>query len=488
MARAKALLAHDPLRRWTAADANDTYNIPRWGCGYFGVNDQGNLIVTPRGEGQGAIDMKELIDELVARGIQLPILLRFSDILRARIELLCGAFNNAIREYGYGGQYRGVYPIKVNQNRTVVEEIIEFGRPFHYGLEAGSKPELLAIMAIHQDDESIIICNGYKDEEYIETALLASKLGKTVILVVEKPTELDNIHRVSERVRIKPSLGIRARLSSRGAGRWEQSGGDFSKFGLTAAEMVDAVNKLKAWNEPECLKLLHFHLGSQISAIKSVKNALREAGRLFVELYKMGAKGLSYLDVGGGLGVDYDGSQTNFASSMNYSVQEYANDVVFSIKEICDADQVPHPNIVSESGRAVAAHHSVLVVNVLGVTEFNTNVPQQLARPAPPLVTNMWETYQSVSAKNLLEAYHDAVEYKDQVLQLFNLGHLSLEHRVLCENLFWATCEKVLLSVRNRDHVPEELEGLEKSLSDTYFCNFSMFQSVPDAWAADKLF
>src|SRR5690606_26328176 len=467
MARAKALLAHDPLRRWTAADALDTYNIPRWGCGYFGVNEQGSLIVTPRGDGNGAIDMKELIDELVARGIQLPILLRFSDILKARIELLCGAFNNAIREYGYTGQYRGVYPIKVNQNRTVVEEIIEFGRPFHYGLEAGSKPELLAIMAIHTDDESLIICNGYKDEEYIETALLASKMGKTVILVVEKPTELDNIHRVSERVKIKPQLGCRARLSSRGAGRWEQSGGDFSKFGLTAAEMVEAVEKLKSWGEVETLKLLHFHLGSQISAIKSVKNALREAGRLFCEMYKLGASGLKYLDVGGGLGVDYDGSQTNFASSMNYTVQEYANDVVFAIKEICDADQVPHPNIVSESGRAVAAHHSVLVVNVLGVTEFNTHVPAQIPKPSPPLVTNMWETYQGVSAKNLLESYHDAHE---------------------CENLFWAICEKVLMISRNQAHVPEELEGLEKALSDTYFCNFSMFQSVPDAWAVDQLF
>ncbi|MBA3458450.1 MAG: biosynthetic arginine decarboxylase [Deltaproteobacteria bacterium] len=488
MARAKGLTSTDPLRRWTAADANDTYNIPRWGCGYFAVNDEGNLIVQPRGEGNGAIDMKELIDELTGRGIQLPILLRFSDILRARIELLCSAFTGAIREYGYGGQYRGVYPIKVNQNRTVVEEIIEFGRPFHYGLEAGSKPELLAIMAIHQDDESLIICNGYKDEEYIETALLASKMGKNVILVVEKPTEIDNIHRVSERVKIKAALGIRARLSSRGAGRWEQSGGDFSKFGLSAAEMVEAVSKLKAWGEIETVKLLHFHLGSQISAIKSVKNALREAGRLFVELYKMGAKGLSFLDVGGGLGVDYDGSQTNFSSSMNYTVQEYANDVVFAIKEICDADQVPHPNIVSESGRAIAAHHSVLVVNVLGVTEFSPKAPTALVKPVPPLVNNMWETHQGVSAKNLLESYHDAVEYKDQVLQLFNLGHLSLDNRVLCENLFWSTCEKVLNLSRGMTHMPEELEGLEKALSDTYFCNFSMFQSVPDAWAVDQLF
>ncbi len=488
MARAKALLANDPLRRWNATDALDLYNIPRWGCGYFGVNDRGSLVVTPRGEAGGQIDMKELIDELTGRGISLPILLRFSDILRARIELICGAFNGAIKEYGYTGMYRGVYPIKVNQNRTVVEEIIEYGRPFHYGLEAGSKPELLAIMAIHQDEEALIVCNGYKDEEYIETALLASKMGRTVILVVEKPSEIDHIHKVAERLKIKPSLGIRARLSSRGAGRWEQSGGDFSKFGLSAAEMVDAVKKLKAWGQVDAIKLLHFHLGSQISAIKSIKNALREAGRLYVELFKSGCTGLSYLDVGGGLGVDYDGSQTNFASSMNYTVQEYANDVVYAIKEICDVAGVPHPTLVSESGRAVAAHHSVLVVNVLGVTEFNAHPPTELPRPIPPLVGNLWETYQGVSQKNMLESYHDAVEYKDQVLQLFNLGHLSLEHRVVAENLFWAICEKVHLLGQSMAHLPEELEGLEKALSDTYFCNFSMFQSVPDAWAVDQLF
>src|SRR5262245_21084326 len=280
MARAKALIANDPLRRWTSADALDTYNIPRWGCGYFGINDQANMIVTPRGEGQGSTDMKELIDELTGRGIPPPILVRFSDILRSRIELICGAFNGAIREYGYGGQNSGVYPIKVNQNRTVVEEIIEYGRPFHYGLEAGSKPELLAVMAIHQDDESLIVCNGYKDDEYVETALLASKLGKKVILVVEKPSEIDQIHKVAERMKIRATLGIRARLSSRGAGRWEQSGGDFSKFGLGAPEMVEAVRKLQEWGEIDTLQLLHFHLGSQISAIKSVKNALREAGRM----------------------------------------------------------------------------------------------------------------------------------------------------------------------------------------------------------------
>ena len=488
MARAKAMLANDPLRRWTRADALETYGIQRWGCGYFDISEQGNLIVTPRGPGNGTMDMRELIDELTERGIQLPILLRFSDILRARIELICGAFNGAIKEYGYAGQYRGVYPIKVNQNRTVVEEIIEYGRPFHYGLEAGSKPELLTVMAIHQDDEALIICNGYTEEVYIETALLASRLGRTVVLVVEKPTELDHIHRVAERVKITPTLGMRARLSSRGAGRWEQSGGDFSKFGLSAAEMVEAVTKLKAWGQVDTLKLMHFHLGSQISAIKSIKNALREAGRLFVELYKMGATGLSYADVGGGLGVDYDGSQTNFASSMNYSVQEYANDIVYTMKEICDADNVPHPHIVSESGRAITAHHSVLVVNVLGVTESDTTAPKEMKEPMAPLVKNMWETHQSVSPKTLLESYHDAVEYKDQVLQLFNLGHLSLENRVICENLFWAICDKVLHLTRGQPHMPEELEGLEKALSDTYFCNFSMFQSLPDAWAVDQLF
>src|SRR5438094_3741242 len=480
MGRAKLLLAHDPLRRWTAADANDTYNIPRWGCGYFDINEQGNLIVQPRGEGQGAIDMKELIDELVARGIQLPILLRFSDILKARIELLCGAFNSAIREYGYGGQYRGVYPIKVNQNRTVVEEIIEYGRPFHYGLEAGSKPELLAIMAIHQDDEALIICNGYKDEEYIETALLASKMGKTVILVVEKPSELDHIHRVSERVKIKASLGIRARLSSRGAGRWEQSGGDFSKFGLSAAEMVEAVTKLKAWNEVETLKLLHFHLGSQISAIKSVKNALREAGRLFVELYKLGAKGLSYFDVGGGLGVDYDGSQTNFASSMNYTMQEYANDLVFSLQEICDAAGVPSPTIVTESGRAVVAHHSMLVMDILGVGEFDVGkAPEKLPENASRVVKNLLDTFRDISLKNLRESYHDALEYREEALSLFALVSLSWTDRMMAEDIFWAICQKVLKIVRELREIPEEFDGLERALSDTYFCNFSMFQSLP---------
>jgi arginine decarboxylase len=489
MVRPKPLPSSDPLRRWTIADSLETYSISRWGSGYVSINEKGNLVITPRGPEHGAVDLKALVDEIAQRGIPMPILLRFSDILRSRIELLNQAFGNAIAEYAYQGQYRGVYPIKVNQSRKVVEEIIEFGRPFHYGLEAGSKPELLAVMALHDDPEALIVCNGYKDDEYIETALLASKLGRKVILVVEKPDEIEHIHRVANALGVKPSLGIRARLSARGAGRWEQSGGDRSKFGLSAEEMLQAVDKLRGWNELGCLELLHFHLGSQISSIRSIKNALREAGRFFVELYKLGCTGLRYFDVGGGLGVDYDGSQTNFASSMNYTVQEYANDVVYSIQEICDSVGVPHPHIVSESGRAVAAHHSVLVVNVLAVSEFqNYRVPADVAKDAPALVKNLYETYGAVSSKNLLESYHDALEYKDQVLQLFNLGHLSLEHRVLCEQIFWATCQRILAIVRNLPHMPEELEGLNKTLADTYFCNFSTFQSLPDAWAVGQLF
>ncbi len=482
-------LSKDPLHRWTTTDALDTYHINRWGCGYVSISDSGNILITPRGPDGGSIDLKALVDELTQRGIQLPILLRFSDILRSRIELINRAFNAAITEYDYEGEYKGVYPINVNQSRKVVEEVVEYGREFNYGLEAGSKPELLAIMAIHDNPDALIICNGYKDEEYIETALLASRLGRTVVLVVEKPSEINAIHQASQRLGIRPCLGIRARLSSRGAGRWEQSGGDRSKFGLTAAEMVDAVHKLRGRGELDCLKLLHFHLGSQISAIRSIKNALREAGRLYVELYKMGCTDLCYFDVGGGLGVDYDGSQTNFSSSMNYTIQEYANDVVYIVQEICEAAGVPHPTLVSESGRALSAHHTVLVVNVLGVSEFDTSsTPKELPEDCHALIGYLHETHQLVNTKNLLESYHDALEYKDQVLQLFNLGHLSLDNRVICEQLFWAIIKRVLGFVRDLSHVPEELAGLEKALSDTYFCNFSMFQSLPDAWAVGQLF
>jgi len=478
-----------PKPRWKLADSLDTYGIERWGCGFFSINDAGNIIVTPRGPEGDAIDLKDLVDDMLRRGLELPLLLRFSDILHSRIELLTSAFARAIEDYGYKGSHRGVYPIKVNQTRRVVDEIVRFGSQFHYGFEAGSKPELLAVMAMHEDEEGLIVCNGYKDADFIETALLASRLGRTIILVVEKLSELDLIHQVSQRLGVRARVGIRAKLTSRGAGRWESSGGDYAKFGLAADEMVEAVERLRAWGELECLELLHFHLGSQISSIRAIKDALREAGRLFVELWQMGSHGLRYFDVGGGLGVDYDGSQTNYGSSINYSVQEYANDVVFAIQELCDAAEAPHPTIVTESGRAITAHHSVLVVDVLGVSELGPGeVPATLDDDTEPVLRNLVDTYEMVSERTLRETYHDALEYKEQVLQLFNLGHLSLETRVQCERLFWAICKKILGIVRTLSHVPDELQGLERMLCDTYFCNFSMFQSLPDAWAVDHQF
>jgi arginine decarboxylase len=475
-------------RRWTVADSAETYAVRAWGGGYFGINESGNVQVTPGGPARAAIDMKELVDEVKRRGIGLPLLIRFSDILEHRIVELNEAFRRAIVEYGYKGIYKGVYPIKVNQDRYVVEKITATGRQFHYGLEAGSKPELLAVMAMLDDDEALIVCNGYKDEEYIETALLASKMGRTVILVVEKATELPLIAQISKRTGVRPRIGMRAKLSTRGAGRWEASGGDRSKFGLTAKELIEAIEFLKANDLLSSFELLHFHLGSQISAIRSVKTAMREAGRFFVELYKAGAP-LKYLDVGGGLGIDYDGSQSNFESSMNYSMQEYANDVVYAMQELCDADGIPHPILVSESGRAVVGHHAVLIVDILGVGEFDVGrIPEKIPEGAPPVVRNLVDAFREVSRKNFLEVYHDSLEYKDECQTLFALGHLSLAERVIAEEAFWGICQKILRITRDLKEIPEELEGLEKALADTYFCNFSMFQSLPDSWAIDQLF
>jgi arginine decarboxylase len=475
-------------RKWTVADSAETYGVKYWGNNYFSINDAGNAQAHPAGLDAGRIDLKELVDEVARRGIGLPLLIRFSDVLRSRIVELNETFRRAIAEYGYKGQYKGVYPIKVNQHRYVVEEIVQFGRPYHYGLEAGSKPELLAVMAMLDDEEALIVCNGYKDEEYIETALMASKLGRTVLIVVEKFSELALIADTAKKMGVRPRLGIRVKLAAKGAGRWEASGGDRSKFGLSTREVVEAINFLRANDLLNCFELLHFHLGSQISAIRSVKNALREAGRFFVEVTQLGAP-LKYFDAGGGLGVDYDGSQTNFASSMNYTTQEYANDIVFSLQEICDAAGIPHPTIVTESGRAVVAHHSMLVIDILGVGEFDVGkAPEKLGKDASRVVRNLFETYRDISRKNILEAYHDGLEYKEEALQLFNLGNLTLSERVVAEDIFWAICQKILKITRELREVPEELEGLERALSDTYFCNFSMFQSLPDIWAIDQLF
>ena len=474
--------------RWTAADSMDLYNINGWGNNYFSVNGRGHISVHPAGNGAPAIDLKDLVDEVRQRGIGLPLLIRFSEIIKARVVELNEAFGRAMSEYGYRNVYRGVYPIKVNQDRYLVERLVTYGRPYHFGLEAGSKPELLAVIAMLEDEEALIVCNGYKDEEYVETALLASKLGRNVILVVEKPSELALIRQIAGKTGVRPRLGIRSRLSARGAGHWEASGGDRSKFGLSGRDLLNAIDYLREHQLLDCFELLHFHLGSQISSIRSVKDALREAAQIYVNLVKMGAS-LRYLDVGGGLGIDYDGSNTNFASSLNYTLQEYANDIVFGVMEVCDHDEVPHPILVSESGRATVAHHAVLIVEALGVAEFSVGkLPRQLPLDAELPLKHLFETHREVSRKNLLESYHDAIAYRDECLSLFNLGHLSLENRGLAEDLFWATCQKILKITRTLPQVPEDLEGLERTLADTYFCNFSVFQSLPDSWAIDHLF
>ncbi len=475
-------------RKWTVADSAETYGVKYWGNNYFSINDAGNVQAHPSGPEAGRIDLKELVDEVARRGIGLPLLIRFSDVLKSRIVELNETFRAAITEHGYKGQYKGVYPIKVNQHRYVVEEIVQFGRPYHYGLEAGSKPELLAVMAMLDDEEALVVCNGYKDEEYIETALTCSKLGRTVLIVVEKYSELQLIADVAKRMGVRPRIGVRVKLAAKGSGRWEASGGDRSKFGLSTREVVESINFMRANDLLGCFELMHFHLGSQISAIRAVKDALREAGRFYVEVAKMGAP-LKYFDAGGGLGVDYDGSQTNFASSMNYTTREYANDIVFSLQEICDSAGVPHPTIVTESGRAIVAHHSMLVMDILGVGEFDVGkAPEKLDKEANRVVRNLFDTHKEISRKNLLESYHDALEYKEEALQLFNLGNLSLSDRVVAEDIFWAICQKILRTLRELREVPEELDGLERALSDTYFCNFSMFQSLPDIWAIDQLF
>ncbi|HBL25786.1 MAG TPA: arginine decarboxylase [Acidobacteria bacterium] len=474
--------------RWTPADSMDLYNVRGWGNHYFSVNEEGNVSVHPGGPGTPAIDLKELVDEVRERGIAPPLLIRFSEIIRERVVQLNEAFGRAIEEYGYKGLYRGVYPIKVNQDRFLVERLVDYGRPYHYGLEAGSKPELLAVMAMLEDEEALIICNGYKDEEYIETAFLASKLGRHVILVVEKPSELHLIQQMSQRMGVRPRIGIRSRLATRGSGHWEASGGDRSKFGLTGRDLLDAIEFLRTHDLLDTLELVHFHLGSQISSIRSIKDGLREAAQVYVNLAKMGAP-LRYLDVGGGLGIDYDGSQTNFTSSLNYTLQEYANDIVFGVMEVCDFHGVPHPNIVSESGRATVAHHAVLIIDVLGVSEFALGkLPRKLPGDAEPSLRNLFDTYREVSRKNLLESYHDAIAARDECLTLFRLGHMTLENRGLAEDLFWAICQKVLKLSRSLQELPEDLEGLERQLADTYFCNFSVFQSLPDSWAIDQLF
>lgn len=480
-------------RRWTVQDSAELYHIPQWGSPYFSVNETGELLVAPRAiDGDnGHINIKTLIDDLCRRGIAPPLLVRFNDILSSRVKELSGAFTNCIQEYGYQGLYRGVMPIKVNQQRHVVEELIEYGRSVNLGIEAGSKPELLVAMSLLDDDQRLLVCNGYKDTEYFETALLAQKLGLRPFLVLDRYAELDLLLPLARKHNIRPHIGIRARLSSKGAGKWQESSGDRSKFGLSATEIIRALERLDAEGMLDCLELLHFHIGSQITSIRSVKDAVREAARLYVDIRKMGATNLLYMDVGGGLAVDYDGSQTNFHSSRNYSIQEYANDIVAALQEACDKAVMPHPHIITESGRALVAHHAVLVFNVLGVHEMASVRVSDELKPSPDeheCVRSIWEAYDNMNQRNCLEVYHDATAIKEESGTMFVHGVIDLKTRARVEDIYWATCAKVNKLTKQMPYVPEELEGLEKKLSDTFYCNFSIFQSLPDSWAVDQLF
>ncbi|MFQ5503025.1 MAG: biosynthetic arginine decarboxylase, partial [Phycisphaerae bacterium] len=478
----------DLLHKWSVRDSMELYNVGQWGAGFFAINPQGHLSVTPRGHEGPTVDLKELVDELRQRGIELPMLIRFSDILRARIDQMNEAFARAFEEYEYTGTYMGVYPIKVNQQRHVVDEIVRYGQPYKFGLEAGSKPELLAVMAMLESRDPLIICNGYKDEDYIDMALWGTKLGQSIIIVVEEYSELRRILDRSKVLNVSPKIGFRTKLSARGAGRWQESGGAKSKFGLSVTEMLRGVELLERVGMLKNLVLTHFHLGSQITNIRSIKDALAEASRIYLELSKMGA-GLTYFDVGGGMAVDYDGSSSNFASSANYGMDEYVCDVVAAISEACNAAEFPHPIIVTECGRAITAYHSALIFNVLGVTELAQEaVPQSLPDETHNVLHNMLETHDSITIKNFQEAYHDALAFRDEALSLFKLGYLTLKDCGIMESIFWSACRKILRIMGEKDYVPEELKGLEAQLADTYVCNLSIFQSVPDCWAVGQLF
>ena len=484
------------MEQWTTQESESLYNVSNWGSGFFGINDRGHVEVLPEGRidpdaGQARgprVDLYELVEQIQRRGVRAPLLIRFDGILRSRVRQLWAAFDRARNEYGYEAPYRGVFPIKVNQERHVVEALLAEGRAHGLGLEVGSKPELFAGIALELGEDSLMICNGYKDREYVEMALLASQLGITPVLVIEKRTELTTILEASDRLGIRPVLGVRSKLLFRSSGRWQQSVGDRSKFGLTTREIVDVVETLRARDMLDCLGLLHFHIGSQITHIRSIKQAMGEATNLLVGLSRMGVH-IRWFDVGGGLGVDYDGSRTNFDSSMNYTLQEYANDVVYHIYEACQTADLPQPIIVSESGRALVAHHAVLVGEVIGVSSVHPSGAAEAPRAEEPsVVHDMAELVEMVSLKNYQECYHDAHHLRDQAMLLFNTGQLELPDRARVEEFFWRTCKRILNVTRQVEYVPEELGALERELADTYFVNFSLFQSIPDSWAIQHVF
>jgi len=472
---------------WSLKKSSKLYQIKGWGEPYFRINDLGHVEVRPDPTVDRSIDLYDLVTQLGERGLDLPLLIRFPNIVQDRIRLLNESFENAISEYEYRGAYRGVFPIKVNQQRHLVEEIVESGRPWRFGLEAGSKPELLIALAAMDDEDGFIICNGYKDLAYLETALVAQGFDNTVVIVLERIEELELAFRASESLGIRPSLGVRAKLSSKGIGRWADSAGDRAKFGLTMSEIVEVVDQLAARGMLDCLRLLHFHLGSQVSSIIPVKNAMREAAQIYVELAKMGCA-MGYLDVGGGLAVDYDGSKTDFRGSMNYDLQEYAYDVVFGIQEACEKADIDPPTIVSESGRSIAAYQSVLVFDALGVDSVDFDEPEPPSPEGPRILDEFYETWKGVQPKNVQEAWHDAQQALEEARSLFKFGYLGMRELARAEQMFWSCCAKISENMQRLKYVPEELHIVDELLGAIYYCNFSLFQSAPDIWAMDHLF
>ncbi len=475
-------------KAWSIDKARELYGVARWGLRYFDINGKGQVTVAPLKEQGGTVAIVDVIKEAVEQGLHFPMLIRFHDLLRNRVERINKAFNDAIVELEYKSVYRGVYPIKVNQLREVVEEIIDAGKPFHHGLEVGSKPELYAALAFHEDRESLIICNGYKDALYIKTALLGRKLGKKIVLVVEKVEEVTNIIRYAKELKVEPMIGLRVRLMSGGKGKWEKSTGEDAKFGLSTQEILQVSDLLKEAGLADCLKLVHFHSGSQIPDILTIKKAVREGAMFYAKIRQIG-HALEYIDVGGGLGVDYDGSRTTFHSSINYSLNEYARDIVYNIMDVCDSQGVEHPVIISESGRAVVAHHSVLVVETFGDIKKMEHA-QEPAKPeiSHKLADEAWYNYTHVNPSNPLEAYHDALHNKEETQVHFELGLIGLEVKAEVEKLFWLTGARVLEHFKDAEYKPDDIVELESKFSDQYLCNFSVFQSLLDHWGYGQLF
>lgn len=477
------------MRKWRIEDSEELYNINGWGNGYFSINDKGHVQVTPRKKDNHSVDLNDLMRELYLRDVSSPVLLRFPEILDNRIEKISNSFKTAAKEYDYQAQNYLIYPIKVNQMRQVVEEIVTYGKRFHIGLEAGSKPELHAVLAINTDTDSLIICNGYKDESYIELALLAQKMGKQVFIVVEKLNELDLTIELAKRLKVKPNIGIRIKLASSGSGKWEESGGDGSKFGLNSSELLRAIAILRSQGMEDCVRLIHFHIGSQITKIRRIKTALREAAQFYVQMHEIGFN-IEFVDVGGGLGVDYDGTRSSYTeNSTNYSIQEYVNDSVFSFVDAANKNNIPHPNIITESGRALTAHHSVLVFEVLETATLpEWSEEKTVQQDDHELVKELYSIWDNLTQARMLEAWHDAQQIREESLDLFSLGLLDLKTRAQVEELYFSIAREIHSMTNRAKHAPEELRELTSLLPDKYFCNFSLFQSLPDSWAIDQVF